>query len=40
MFNGIGLCVDLKFLFQANEVAGFSDLNLFILVILSELTNN
>ncbi len=37
MFNGIGLC--LKFLFQANEVAGFDfDLNLVILVIFSELT--
>ncbi len=36
MFNRIGLC--LKFLFQANEVAGFDDLNLVILVFFSELT--
>jgi hypothetical protein len=36
MFNRIGLC--LKFLFQANEVAGFGDLNLVILVIFSKPT--
>jgi hypothetical protein len=35
-FNRIGLC--LKFLFQANEVAGFDDLNLVIVVIFSEPT--